>query len=65
MRIEPPESRSERRVGEPGGERGRGAAARAAGEATGASGFGTVPKCGFSEVVPNANSCRFVLPTSA
>ena len=31
----------------------------------GASGFGTVPKWGFSEVVPYANSCRFVLPTSA
>jgi hypothetical protein len=31
----------------------------------GASGFGTVPKCGFSEVVPYANSCRFVLPTFA
>src|SRR5438105_6212499 len=29
-----------------------------------ASGLGTVPKCGFSEVVPYANSCRLVLPTS-
>src|SRR5205085_4854530 len=28
-----------------------------------ATGFGTVPKCGFSEVMPYANSCRFVLPT--
>ena len=31
----------------------------------GAAGFGTDPKCGFSEVVPYANSCRFVLPTFA
>jgi hypothetical protein len=32
---------------------------------SGAIGFGTLPKCGFSEVVPYANSCRFVLPTFA
>jgi hypothetical protein len=31
----------------------------------GAAGFGTAPKCGFSDVVPYANSCRFVLPTFA
>jgi hypothetical protein len=31
----------------------------------GASGFGTVPKCGLIEVTPNANSCRFVFPTFA
>src|SRR2546421_108254 len=31
----------------------------------GATGFGTVPKCGFSDVTPYANSCRFVLPTFA
>ena len=31
----------------------------------GKRGFGTSPKCGFSEVVPYANSCRFVLPTFA
>ncbi|TML74122.1 MAG: hypothetical protein E6G13_01475 [Actinobacteria bacterium] len=30
----------------------------------GAIGFGTVPKCGFSDVTPYANSCRFVFPTS-
>ena len=29
----------------------------------GKRGFGTSPKCGFSEVVPYANSCRFALPT--
>ena len=27
--------------------------------------YGTVPKCGFCEVIPYANSCRFVLPTFA
>jgi len=27
--------------------------------------YGTVPKCGFSDVMPYANSCRFVLPTFA
>jgi hypothetical protein len=31
----------------------------------GAIGFGTLPKWAFSEVVPYANSCRFVLPTFA
>ena len=30
----------------------------------GASGFTTAPKCGLSEVIPYANSCRFVLPTT-
>jgi hypothetical protein len=29
----------------------------------GAAGFGTVPKCGFCDEMPYANSCRFVLPT--
>ncbi len=28
----------------------------------GATGFGTVPKCGFWELTPYANSCRLVLP---
>ena len=37
----------ERRVGEAGRERRGRAAARAAGEPPGRSGFGTVPKCGF------------------
>jgi len=32
---------------------------------SGAIGFGTLPKWGFSEVVPYANSCRLVLPTFA
>ena len=27
--------------------------------------FGTVPKCGFWELTPYANSCRFVLPAFA
>ena len=31
----------------------------------GATGFGTQPKCGFIDVTPYANSCRFVLPTFA
>ena len=31
----------------------------------GATGFGTVPKCGFCDEIPYANSCRFVLPTFA
>ena len=31
----------------------------------GATGFGTVPKCGFCDEIPYANSCRFVLPTVA
>jgi hypothetical protein len=31
----------------------------------GAAGFGTVPKCGFCEEIPYANSCRFVFPTEA
>ena len=28
-------------------------------------GLGTVPKCGLTDVIPYANSCRFVLPTFA
>ena len=28
------------------------------------SGLTTAPKCGLSEVIPYANSCRFVLPTT-
>ena len=31
----------------------------------GATGFGTQPKCGFIDVTPYANSCRFVLPAFA
>jgi hypothetical protein len=31
----------------------------------GAEGFGTVPKWGFCDEMPYANSCRFVLPTFA
>jgi hypothetical protein len=27
--------------------------------------LGTQPKCGFIDVTPYANSCRFVLPTFA
>ena len=65
IRIEPPVSEPSAASASP--------AARAAAEppleppATrpGAIGFGTVPKWGFSEVVPYANSCRFVLPTLA
>src|SRR5262249_52828609 len=30
-----------------------------------ATGFRPVPKCGFSEVIRYANSCRFVLPAFA
>jgi hypothetical protein len=64
IRIEPPESVPSAASARP--------AASAAAEPPleppairpGASGFGTVPKCGFSEVTPYANSCRFVLPTS-
>src|SRR5947207_10591421 len=65
IRIEPPESLPSAASARP--------AASAAAEPPleppamrpGASGFGTVPKCGFSEVVPYASSCRFVLPTLA
>ena len=30
----------------------------------GSRGFTTAPKCGLSEVIPYANSCRFVFPTT-
>src|SRR5215217_676796 len=65
IRIEPPES-------EPSATSARPAATAAAeppldppATRPGATGFGTVPKCGFCEVTPYANSCRFVLPTFA
>src|SRR6266576_317766 len=65
MRIEPPESVPRAASTSP--------SASAAAEPPddppairpGATGFGTVPKCGFSDVTPYANSCRFVLPTFA
>jgi hypothetical protein len=65
MRIDPPESVPMARSTSP--------AAIAAAEPpleppatrSGAIGFGTSPKCGFSEVIPQANSCRFVLPMFA
>src|SRR3954465_11533107 len=64
MRIDPPESVPSAASASP--------AATAAADPpldppairSGASGFGTVPKCGFSEGIPYANSRRFVLPTS-
>ena len=63
IRIEPPESLPSAASASP--------AASAAAEPPleppairpGAIGFGTVPKCGFCEVTPYANSWRFVLPT--
>ena len=65
IRIEPPES-------EPSAASARPAASAAAeppldppASRPGARGFGTVPKCGFCELIPYANSCRFVLPTFA
>ena len=65
IRIEPPESEPSAASASP--------AASAAAEPPleppairpGYRGFGTVPKCSFSEVVPKANSCRLVLPTFA
>src|SRR5207244_6544766 len=65
IRIEPPESLPSAASARP--------AASAAAEPPdeppairpGAIGFGTVPKCAFSEVIPYANSCKFVLPTFA
>src|SRR5436305_10602768 len=63
MRIDPPESVPSAASASP--------AARAAADPPleppairpGAIGFGTVPKCSFSDVIPYANSCRLVLPT--
>jgi hypothetical protein len=65
IRIEPPESVPSAASASP--------AASAAAEPPldppairpGATGFGTVPKCAFSDVIPYANSWRFVLPTFA
>ena len=65
IRIEPPESVPSAASARP--------AASAAAEPPleppailpGAMGFGTVPKWAFSDVIPYANSCRFVLPTFA
>jgi hypothetical protein len=65
MRIDPPESLPRAASTSP--------AASAAAEPPldppairpGATGLGTVPKCGFCELVPYANSCRFVLPAFA
>src|SRR6266496_6778061 len=65
IRIEPPESVPSAASARP--------AASAAAEPPldppairpGAAGFGTVPKCGFSDVIPYANSCMLVLPTFA
>ena len=65
IRIDPPESVPRARSTSP--------AAIAAAEPPlepparrpGARGFGTVPKCGFCEEMPYANSCRFVLPATA
>ena len=58
--------RAERVLREPRRDRRRRAAARASGHASrDTPGSGTVPKCGLTDVIPYANSCRFVLPTFA
>ena len=65
MRIDPPESVPRAASASPAASAAADPPLEPPAIRPGARGFGTLPKCSFSDVVPNANSCRFVLPTFA
>src|SRR5690348_11787692 len=63
MRIEPPESVPSAASESPAASAAAEPPLEPPASRPGATGFGTVPKCGFCEEIPYANSWRFVLPT--
>ena len=65
MRIEPPESVPRAASAKPPASAAAEPPLEPPAIRPGAAGFGTVPKCGLVEVMPYANSCRFVFPTFA
>ena len=65
MRIEPPESVPSATSASPAATAAALPPLEPPARRPGAIGLGTVPKCGFCDEIPYANSCRFVLPTFA
>jgi hypothetical protein len=65
IRIEPPESVPRAASASPAASAAAEPPLEPPARRPGATGFGTVPKCGFCDEIPYANSWRFVLPTVA